>query len=183
MEALDAFATCEGKRIVSASVKKGGMVEWSDLFEGYRIGCELRIEFEDGSVVSIWTTPHVFPVNDSPFPFEASVIDAVFYADPHTDNAQDNFEIAPELQHRIAGRQLHSVSVLVKRDGFRAIEEQETILSPIFIVDIGLRLDTDKGPIELITYDSAVLDSWLGIRALTISSTGQSEASLPTPVN
>ena len=66
---------------------------------------------------------------------------------------EEDFEIAPELRHRLAGRHHNFVSVLVKRDGFRALENQETILSPTFIVDIGLRLDTDKGPVELITYD------------------------------
>jgi len=186
IEALDAFTRCGGKRIISTSVKKGGgMVEWSDLFDGYRIGCELREKFEDGSVLAIWTRPHEFPVDDSPFPFEAFVIDAIFYTDPlgDTGNAQEEFEIVPELQRSMTGRQLNSVSILVKRDGFRELENQTTITGPIFVIDIGIQLDTDKGPVELITYGSGVLDSWLGDRALTISSTGQSEASLPTPVN
>ena len=161
------------------------MVEWSDLFDGHRIARDLRVKFEDGSVLAICPKPHVFPVEDSSFPFEAYVIEATLYPDAlgDTGKAQEDFEIAPELQCTLADRQINSFGILVERDGFRTLEDRKTILDPVFIIDIGLELDTDEGPIELITYSPGLLDTWIGVRALTVSSTGQSEALLPRPVN
>ena len=161
-DALNAITQCAEKQITAVAVTDIDTARFHEGFDGYLVS-KLHLTMSDTSTLTIWAETRQFPVEGVSYGFETFVLEAEL-SSPHGASAGasalDNISEFTPLANAIVGTTIRSFELMVHRDGY------QPDVNPAFLVDIGVRINTDAAVVECFT--EGVLPTWLGVRALTV---------------